>query len=37
MAGENFRPAGQSAGFEKPHSIEAEPSVLGSIHIDSNV
>ena len=37
MAGENFRPAVQSAGFEMPHSIEAEQSVLGSILIDSNV
>ncbi|MDO5149642.1 MAG: replicative DNA helicase [Oscillospiraceae bacterium] len=37
MAGENYRPAVQSAGFEMPHSIEAEQSVLGSILIDSNV
>ena len=37
MAGENFRPAVQSAGFEMPHSIEAEQSVLGSILIDSSV
>ena len=33
----NYRPAVQSAGFEMPHSIEAEQSVLGSILIDSNV
>lgn len=37
MAGENYRPAVQSVGFEMPHSIEAEQSVLGSILIDSNV
>ena len=36
MAGESYS-SKQVAGFEMPHSIEAEQSVLGSILIDSNV
>ncbi|MCQ2465086.1 MAG: replicative DNA helicase [Oscillospiraceae bacterium] len=37
MAGESYTPSVPVAGFEMPHSIEAEQSVLGSILIDSNV
>lgn len=37
MARESYTPTTPVAGFEMPHSIEAEQSVLGSILIDSNV